>query len=160
MVQTYTTRPARENDDKMSITPDQFARMALNDEFFTVKQLFGEMYGEDRRAMLDATSGKSSDRWCLDLAIGELPKFQVHQTLKYILLPESLDQLVAQLESAGRKERVDGAREDLEKYTELSNSIQNKPGYVTIFNRHTRQNETLRRIREVSSSFFKPAGEL
>ncbi|SFC45682.1 Guanylate kinase [Tropicimonas isoalkanivorans] len=159
IVQTYTTRPARENDDKVSVSPEVFARMALDERMFTVKHLFGEMYGEDRRSILDAISARSSDRWCLDLAVGEIAKYSAYNTLKFILLPESLDQLVAQLEAAGRKERVEGAKADLEKYTQLSNSVQGENGYVTIFNRHTRLNDSLELIRKISSSFFNPTVE-
>jgi len=49
---SYTTRPPRENDDKISITPEEFER--LKDEMVEYKEYCGHMYGRPKSEVLAA----------------------------------------------------------------------------------------------------------
>jgi guanylate kinase len=135
IVPTYTTRPAREDDDeKISVSADEFFRLAADERFFSVKRLFGNYYGEARDAVVEAVSQSSVDEWCLDLAISEVERYQGLPTTKIIVLPQTQSQLLEQLAESGRAERLSGAVADLERYREYSVAVRDRPDVLVVIN--------------------------
>lgn len=153
VVPTYTTRPPREGErDKISISADEFARLSLDGRFFTAKVIYGNFYGEDAVAIRRAVNANIDEKWCLDLAISEIEKYYMYETTKFFIMPESIDQLIAQLVDADREDRIGFAVNDFDSYSEAASRMIGNGRVFTIVNGPGNQSEAARRINELTNN--------
>ncbi|PRY91729.1 hypothetical protein [Donghicola tyrosinivorans] len=157
-IPVYTTRPARANDDKVSITPDDFLRRADLGHFFRYSKMFGEFYGNDKASILDAMSYSSSQHWCLDMKDSELKYYPYPNILKIIILPETFEQLSIQVRADNRSDFSRDLREELRSYQEMCVTDAKSDQHIVI-NTHGDVEETVAQSLNAAKFFFENKDE-
>lgn len=104
-----TTRSLRHNEiDKVSVSAEEFERMALDDEFVIVNELYGARYGTSKRALWETL--QSGYVPILDWPVHLVSKFRQStrlDTLVIYLCPSSWEDL-----SERNRDRLHGERKD------------------------------------------------
>jgi hypothetical protein len=114
-VPTVTTRPSRSGEThKRSISPDHFAAMEASGQLFCRDEFYGHLYASPHRAIFDATRS-DQEKWIKDRPVSALGAFAGIDYRHIIVLPNSEEQLIAQLLQAGRAERLPAALVDYHK---------------------------------------------
>ena len=109
VVPSYITRPQRDDERyKRTLSQQDYQNRLENNQFFTHVEQFQYMYGTLKADIELAQS--SDDVWVLDFDVYAYKEsFIGVEHLAFVVLPESEEQLKAQLLETGRADRLVGA---------------------------------------------------
>ena len=121
------------NSDRTFVSNAEFAKLNEDGQLYTTKCHFEHWYGEDRSAIVAATTD-AEDNWCLDIALAQIENFDRPFTRKVIILPESAEQLQAQLDSCGRSDRTLEANLELARCEGCLDAFAKQTDYLIVRN--------------------------
>jgi len=113
VVPSLVTRPLRPNEKyKHSLSIDEYSKLIEEDLLHSHVEQFGFMYGTVRKDI--ELAEQSIEPWVLDFDIRSFRTlFARTDHRAFIIVPETDEQLVSQLSSAGRMSRIPDAIEQL-----------------------------------------------
>lgn len=150
-VPTYMTRPLRENEiGKISVSKKRFIEMEKNGNFICVNNLFKNFYGTPKKEVIDAVNDERN-YWVLDFPISKKHLLKDFSQMFFIILPESVEQLKRQIESAERADRLPEIMNDYnENYSTFSNLSKIDLKTFVVVNKKNRKIETAKKIDELA----------
>jgi|GEM_PF-1501823 len=147
VVNTYTTRNLREAEtEKVSVCGEVFFKMQSNNEFFCVDEFFGNNYGI---SVSDIETAITTNDKCfiLDRPVWKWETFKELSTIKIILLPESLDSLIARVNQCDRNERLPVIIDDFENNYKIFYQEENQdPSILIVVNQEFKIEETVAKV--------------
>jgi|SRR5947209_7881261 len=135
-ITTYMTRPLRNKREmgKISISQEQFLEMEKQGKFVTVNNLHGNLYGTPIDEVIEAVRNDNS-RWVLDFPLSRRHLFEYYPHIGVVILPESIHQLIGQIQSSERAERLAEALDDYaQHYSPYQEQIVDEPRTFVVIN--------------------------
>lgn len=116
IIPTYMTRPIRDDErEKVQVTKSELFEGEKKGDFLPLNQCYGYYYGTPTKELIKAEVDKEKV-WCLDFPIERKHLFAGYKYCGIIVLPKNRKQLIDQIKSANRNERMDKILAEYEKY--------------------------------------------
>ena len=107
-VTPYINRPPREGEnERISVTREEFDRMEKAHKFTVVNQLYGNKYGTPE-GLIDGILNEGNTP-LLDFPLKHIDKLKPWKTFCYYVLPSSYEEIKRRLAERGQKERIEAA---------------------------------------------------
>lgn len=153
-IPTYMTRPLRVGEtEKISVSHTDFIEMENKNIFLCVNYIFGNKYGTPRKEIELAVRSQESYS-VLDFPVSKRYLFDDYRYLGFIILPKDEKQLIDQVKSSGRIDRLESIlqeyRDDYAKYhiQEHSNA-----SHISVVNSPNSLKETSKQIYSLATGF-------
>lgn len=154
-IPTFMTRPLRENEvGKISITREEFSNLEKNGFFVCVNEIHGNLYSTPVKEVgLGITDNKTT--WVLDFPLSKRHLLEKYPHLGFVILPESIEQLVSQIKEAKREERLEEILVDYNNnYKDLSEHLNKYPKTFVVINYSGKQSEIAEQIKNQAENLI------
>jgi guanylate kinase len=149
-ISCYLTRPVRSSDiARVPLTKEEFKKLEEENFFHCVNHHFEASYGTPRNELID--SGRSNtNRFVLDFMLKNYLQLEPFEHEKIIILPESIENLKLQIDSADRSNRLEDILQDMEEnYNEEKLTHYKSNGFKVLINSFGNVSATLKNIVEI-----------
>lgn len=150
VIPTYMTRKTRENEfEKVSVSNHEMDKLINSNFFWCVNDFAGNRYGTPYKH-ISKSQAKSSNIWCIDFPISESEKLTNLKFIPIIVIPESKEQLIRQIQISKRIDRKEQILNDLS--NNYNKSVLEKHKHVVI-NREGALKNTCEEVLKIISKY-------